>query len=935
MVNVLRDMKWVYFDGEKQIAGSTFRVTAPKEYPRKYLIINSGNVRMCAAKEGVSLQQIQVDMGEDQALVWLDANVSSSKLEDISFRGFNFLNTNRHPPHLTQDRTAVGFVIKKSPTYAIMINQDRMRGACVGPAAMIVAYEDNDFIGLLNNMAEFLSGFTDQPVQPDHIMVMPEQWANRREIIVGEQYASVIYHGWFSLTRDCPKAVVNTILYEPGIRPTDIVDIVEQRSRSLTESRYISLVSSETVMFGYMTSSSNILKFVIDEIDKKTGQIHIQQYAQQGIGVSHYIKFVPSNKDWHRVETSWGSYYNIEPFLMSRVGIMYESSPFGRFLALVSDSAPPHVRLDDTRGDPLPQCDWLYPYQKETVANMIKHERMEDGTVSLFATRINGLPFQEGVFRLGNGSVSVYVPIDSVSILRKTYGMLCDEPGMGKTRQILGLIKETYDNKATIVVVLPAVMLQWKREIEEVWPECKLYIHHGKYRKSSIDTSSHIVLTTYNMVAQNMDLFSAHQWHRAVLDESHTISPAIFRSNVLNAQHKWCVTATPEIHLKQQMVWLTRGHDWHLIKEDGTGTDRHVSWNNIGQHDMTLILFWKMLRPIMFRKSIDKHFKFPSVTQETVMVRHTDQERHEYDKECTKIRQMDMYYRSFPASIGIGPRCTRWFIHLENVCNGVQSTIIDDDHSTCDIVNHTKRIPLDRMPQSERDGEEETCPICISGFQNPVMTGCNHFFCLECLNVAFGRNQKCPYCRTPIKPRSCYLVDSCDQPERKRQREDDRIVPDTKMQRILEDVTRVLESNRTSKILIFFNSPALLKKYETIMSETIRDTQILSVHGLMNISKRSHNISKFQKEDTECRILLLTVKCASAGINLTRADHVLLTSPVSQASLEDQMIGRSKRIGQKSDTIKYVRYVYDDTIESRLLHHNNGQGAHINIIGTL
>ena len=42
--------------------------------------------------------------------------------------------------------------------------------------------------------------------------------------------------------------------------------------------------------------------------------------------------------------------------------------------------------------------------------------------------------------------------------------------------------------------------------------------------------------------------------------------------------------------------------------------------------------------------------------------------------------------------------------------------------------------------------EKLTCPICISEFDNGVVTTCNHKFCQDCLYKWLETNIKCPYC---------------------------------------------------------------------------------------------------------------------------------------------------------------------------------------------
>lgn len=78
--------------------------------------------------------------------------------------------------------------------------------------------------------------------------------------------------------------------------------------------------------------------------------------------------------------------------------------------------------------------------------------------------------------------------------------------------------------------------------------------------------------------------------------------------------------------------------------------------------------------------------------------------------------------------------------------------------------------------------------------------------------------------------------------------------------------------------------------------------------------------------------MLLTERTASAGITLTRANHILCVSPVGSRDLEIQMIGRSYRLGQ-TKPVYFRRYAAVGTIEEAMLeearvHGNGGLRVH-------
>ena len=100
--------------------------------------------------------------------------------------------------------------------------------------------------------------------------------------------------------------------------------------------------------------------------------------------------------------------------------------------------------------------------------------------------------------------------------------LLCDEPGLGKTIQTVAAM---YLNPKRTLLVLPnCVVNQWKALLELIFPESKIYLHHGlKRHKEIVDleaelVDTQIVLTTYGMMKH---LLPNIKWGRIVYDEVH------------------------------------------------------------------------------------------------------------------------------------------------------------------------------------------------------------------------------------------------------------------------------------------------------------------------------------------------------------------------------------------------------------------------------
>lgn len=109
-------------------------------------------------------------------------------------------------------------------------------------------------------------------------------------------------------------------------------------------------------------------------------------------------------------------------------------------------------------------------------------------------------------------------------------GCLADDMGLGKTVQaiaFLGGLKEGYVKRSRKggaigphLIVSPATLVyNWKQEIEHFYPEFKVRDYSGTDRRSDFDDVD-IVLTTYDIIREEPELFSKKWFHVVILDEA-------------------------------------------------------------------------------------------------------------------------------------------------------------------------------------------------------------------------------------------------------------------------------------------------------------------------------------------------------------------------------------------------------------------------------
>lgn len=137
---------------------------------------------------------------------------------------------------------------------------------------------------------------------------------------------------------------------------------------------------------------------------------------------------------------------------------------------------------------------------------------------------------------------------------------LADDMGLGKTAQVLALLvaersSPTADGSGPTLVVCPmSVVENWRREAERFAPDLAVHVHHGSERLGAEDLAvaaagADLVITTYGLVARDIESLSAISWGRLVLDEAQNIKNSAARQaqavRRIRAPRRIALTGTP------------------------------------------------------------------------------------------------------------------------------------------------------------------------------------------------------------------------------------------------------------------------------------------------------------------------------------------------------------------------------------------------------
>ncbi|MEI6557724.1 MAG: SNF2-related protein, partial [Rhodospirillaceae bacterium] len=192
-------------------------------------------------------------------------------------------------------------------------------------------------------------------------------------------------------------------------------------------------------------------------------------------------------------------------------------------------------------------------------------------------------------------------------------GILADDMGLGKTAQTLAHIAiERHEGrlkKPCLIVVPTSLVPNWVAEAGRFTPDLTVLVFHGldRHGRRSEVTKVDLVITTYAILARDVDFLAAIDFHMVVLDEAQAIKNPLAKSTraacKLKARHRLCLSGTPiENHLGEvwsQFAFLMPG----VLSDHKTFTARYrTPIEKRGDEDKRKQLA-KRLRPFVLRRT--------------------------------------------------------------------------------------------------------------------------------------------------------------------------------------------------------------------------------------------------------------------------------------------------------------------------------------------
>ena len=136
------------------------------------------------------------------------------------------------------------------------------------------------------------------------------------------------------------------------------------------------------------------------------------------------------------------------------------------------------------------------------------------------------------------------------------------------------------------------------------------------------------------------------------------------------------------------------------------------------------------------------------------------------------------------------------------------------------------------------------------------------------------------------------------------------VTESAKLDALMEMLPTFVEEGR--RVLLFSQFTEMLALIETeIKAAGIRYTKLTG-----KTKKRDEAVDEFQSGDVD--VFLISLKAGGTGLNLTKADTVILYDPWWNPAVENQAIDRAHRIGQDKPVFVY-RLITEQTVEEKIL----------------
>jgi SNF2 family DNA or RNA helicase len=244
-------------------------------------------------------------------------------------------------------------------------------------------------------------------------------------------------------------------------------------------------------------------------------------------------------------------------------------------------------------------------------------------------------------------------------------GCLADDMGLGKTIQTLAMLMSLKEKRievktnllksnendiktighTSLIVVPTSLVYNWIRELIRFTPDLTYYSHTGAARTKSISqiVKHDVVITTYGLVRNDIELLKEIKFKYVILDESQAIKnplSKIYRSSLLlKASNYLTISGTPIENslsdLWAQLNFLNRG----MLGSIKSFDDEFIQPIEKNNDTLKGELLRSLIEPFILRRTKEQVAKdLPDLTEQVIYCEMSDAQRRCYESEKSSIR---------------------------------------------------------------------------------------------------------------------------------------------------------------------------------------------------------------------------------------------------------------------------------------------------------
>lgn len=565
----------------------------------------------------------------------------------------------------------------------------------------------------------------------------------------------------------------------------------------------------------------------------------------------------------------------------------------------------------------VPFFDKLYDHQKKEIGFLYSKEKFP---FIQLKTDINYIPLLDTGFyfhKHDKGRGIIKKDQISYSKIEVCGGILASEVGTGKTVSFIGLISikdKPEEKKISLVIVTKNILFQWKEEFNKFCPELMVFLIDDI--KNFGNTNE---LRNFDVILTHREIFfekkiSKHLFEiffdRVIIDEFHELL-------VSNASF-FLREISPKI--KRKFTWGITGTPYNLdylnnITNLAGILNLDQSYFSINNYEKVRNKFIKNFMRRNFQMSF-----LPQIEKSEKLVNFSSIQNLLYQG-AQKFSITEERSREICNNI-----LDQFEFINQNVLDAFDKAIVHiskiQSEELNKLYNNIKEHPENKALMARIDNltsennffsqtiellksKNFECPICqVENIpeKSIIISNCLHCMCQECYSTLKKHliHIECPICRKQINDHELvmhprYLIKY-----------------KSKLEEILEEIKKIPNNE---KIIIFTQYHNLILKLAKMFDQI--DFKYIVLKGVPK--KINIRLQKF-KNNTEIRVILMSIEQAASGVNLQEANHVFFAHPIFGLSQEKtlelyrQCIGRAHRIGQEKKVFCKI-FITSHTIE--------------------